>query len=79
MKPDAKRKRGFYWVRFEGAITIAEYVASVRGTYSDWKFGGCSVDGDHWHTCGSTACIQDSEICEMLGPVVPYRQRRRAA
>ena len=56
MRPDRKRRPGFYWVRFEGEVVVAEYTLGR----------GCSDERPHWHIPGSSACWRDREICELL-------------
>jgi hypothetical protein len=56
MKADAKRLTGFYWVRFEGEIVVAEY---THGR-------GCSDERPHWHIPGSGECFKNNEVCELL-------------
>jgi hypothetical protein len=51
MKPDRKRKFGFYWVRFEGEILVAEYDPLRRG----------------WYIPGTSECFKDKDVCELLG------------
>ena len=58
MKRDAKRLPGFYWVRFEGEIIVAEYTMGR----------GCSSERPHWHIPGSDTCFYDREVCELLSP-----------
>jgi hypothetical protein len=56
LKPNRKRKPGFYWVRFEGEIVVAEYTEGR----------GCSDERPHWHVPGSAECFKNREICELL-------------
>lgn len=56
MKRDRKRLPGFYWVRFEGEIIVAEYVNRRV----------CAPEIHHWHIPGSNRCFRDGEICELL-------------
>jgi len=58
MNRDAKRKPGFYWVRFEGQVIVAEYTG--------FDALGCSHYYPHWHIPGSAACFADKEVCELL-------------
>jgi len=62
MKRDAKRQRGFYWVRFEGEIVVAEY--------TDGR--GCTDERSHWHIPGSAACFRNKEVCELLSPRIEH-------
>jgi hypothetical protein len=57
MKRDPKLKPGFYWVRFEGEVIVAERVLACD--YRSWVHL-------HWHIPGSDGCFKDSEICERL-------------
>lgn len=57
MKRDRKRLSGFYWVRFEGQVIVAEYTADGLG---------CSPEGPHWHVPQSEGCHSDREIRELL-------------
>jgi len=57
MKADRYRRSGFYWVRFEGSILVAEYTADGLG---------CSPEGPHWHIPQSDACWRNREVCELL-------------
>lgn len=60
MTRDKSRKPGFYWVRYEGEVIVAEY---TRGH-------GCSDETSHWHLPGVDACHKDQEVCELLaGPL----------
>ena len=62
MRRDANRAAGFYWVRFEGQIIVAEYT----------KHGlGCSPEGPHWHVPQSDECFLDREVCEVLSGLIP--------
>jgi len=62
MEHDPSLKPGFYWVRFEGEVIVAEYTA----TRFKCDGQGC-VDGTfHWHIPGSSDCWMDVEICERL-------------
>jgi len=65
MKSDPKRQYGFYWVRFEGAITIGEYGQYVT---PEGLFMGCDTTEPHWHFANSIACWRDREVCELLSP-----------
>lgn len=56
MKVDKKRLPGFYWVRFEGALVVAEYTDGL----------GCTDEQRHWHIPGSETCFKNKEICELL-------------
>jgi hypothetical protein len=56
MRRDKKRMPGFYWVRFEGDVLVAEYTNGF----------GCSDERPHWHLPGSGECWKDKEICELL-------------
>lgn len=58
MKADRYRRPGFYWVRFEGALCVAEYVKTC---------GSCPGPGrGHWHFPGVESPFIDIEICELL-------------
>ncbi len=57
MKADRKRRSGFYWVRFEGLVIVAEYTADGLG---------CSPEGPHWHVPMADNCFRNREICELL-------------
>jgi hypothetical protein len=56
MRADKTREAGFYWVRFEGEIQVAEYVC------------GCPWlrNGHHWHVIGSASCFTNNMVCELL-------------
>lgn len=58
MKGDPRRRAGYYWVRFEGAPTVAEYVRRKM-----WRV---CIDGPHWHLTASSACFSNKEVCELL-------------
>ena len=58
MKADRKRKPGFYWVRFEGELVVAEYTDGLGCEGNDGK--------KHWHIPGSDGCFFDREVCELL-------------
>jgi hypothetical protein len=57
MKHDNKLKPGFYWVRFEGEVIVAERV----------KRHATKPTQLHWHVSGSEICFDDKEVCELLG------------
>jgi hypothetical protein len=58
MRADGKRESGFYWVRFEGQIIVAEYTADGLG---------CSPgEGPHWHVPLSDDCFSNQQVCELL-------------
>ena len=61
MRADRNRKPGYYWVRFEGAVCVAEYTATGRG---------CEPEGPHWHVPGSSVCWPDKDVCELLSAAV---------
>ena len=67
MKADRKRASGFYWVRFEGELVVAEYTSDGLG---------CSPEGPHWHVPG--CCFLDSQICELLCPIPTPRELAEA-
>lgn len=54
--PRSIRPHGFYWVRFEGVVIIAEYTAG----------DACTEQYDHWHVPGSDKCWKNREVCELL-------------
>lgn len=56
MKVDREHKPGFYYVRFEGALIVAEYTNGA----------GCSEEYPHWHVPGSGDCHRDKD-CDLLG------------
>jgi hypothetical protein len=56
MKDSRVRQSGFYWVRFEGKVVVAEYTSYGRGCYP----------GQHWHVPASSGCYGNSEVCELL-------------
>lgn len=60
MLPDPKRKPGFYWVRFEGEVQVAEYAERTRAEGSKYK-GKFA-----WYFCGLGYAVKDEEICELL-------------
>jgi hypothetical protein len=68
MTNDLKRKAGFYWVRFECAVIVAEY-ADGRA---------CSMTQPHWHVPGSGNCWKDAEVCELLSGRLEIPGRRKA-
>ncbi len=53
MKVDKKRKPGFYWVRFEGSIIVAEWSDGKRNP-KGWNIPGCAT------------AFSDKEVCELL-------------
>lgn len=57
MKVDKKRKSGFYWVRFEGKVLVAEYTTDG---YPAWYIPHSS---EPWY--------YDYEICELLSDRLP--------
>ncbi len=57
MKADKKRKPGFYWVRFEGAVIVAEYIN---------RPGFLQEADPHWHVPGSPVCFRDKDVCDLL-------------
>ena len=59
MTRDQTRRDGFYWVRFEGEVVVAEYTGKGRG---------CTPEGPHWHIPGSSECFRDAQVCQMLSP-----------
>jgi hypothetical protein len=59
MKPDTKRPAGFYWVRFEGQVIVAEY--SRKG-----KCNGCATRTPHWHVPAAAIALRDNQVCELL-------------
>ena len=60
MQHDPTLKPGFYWVRFEGELIIAQYTTGK----------GCVDEIFHWHVPGSEGCFMDVEISErMSGPL----------
>ena len=67
MKADPARKSGFYWVRFEGEVQVAEYVARSRNI-SILPKCGCPLWAAHWHILNSHGIrfYRDSEVCELL-------------
>ena len=80
MKIDRKRKPGFYWVRFEGQIVVAEYTDG-RGCIDTSTRSGFA-ERPHWHVPGSETCFRDREVCELLNGPIPTPQelaRARAA
>jgi len=58
VRSNPTRLPGFYWVRFEGEVVVAEY--------TDGR--GCEGSGGrkHWHIPGSESCFKDREVCELL-------------
>lgn len=58
MKGDRKRVPGFYWVRFEGEVIVAEWTDGSGCEGNDGK--------PHWHIPGSDGCFYDREVCELL-------------
>lgn len=58
MKADRKRVPGFYWVRFEGEVIVAEWTDGTGCEGNDGK--------RHWHIPGSDGCFYDREVCELL-------------
>lgn len=70
MKRDRKRVSGFYWVRFEGQIIVAEYTSDGLG---------CSPEGPHWHVPQSEDCFLDQLVCELLyGPIPTPKELQEA-
>lgn len=65
MKANPKRAPGFYWVRFEGDIVVAEYTDGSGCEGSDGK--------GHWHIPGSDGWFMDREVCELLSGKIPHR------
>jgi hypothetical protein len=59
MKPDTKRPAGFYWIRFEGQVIVAEY-SPAR------KCKACTLSTPHWHVPGSATPFGDHQVCEIL-------------
>jgi hypothetical protein len=69
MRGDRNRAYGFYWVRFEGEVIVAEY---TDGDGCLEEVGGREVAvKPHWHVPGSDVCYKAREVCELLGPVSP--------
>ena len=67
MKADPKRKPGFYWVRFEGLVIVAEYAKAARGGFRD-----------RWIVPGSVTAFEDGEVCELLSErLEPPREKKR--
>lgn len=64
MKADKKRKSGFYWVRFEGQVIVAEYTCDGLG---------CSPEGPHWHVPQADECFKDRQVCELLSERLELR------
>lgn len=62
MKSDRHREAGFYWVRFQGEIIVAEFTDGKE----------CIEDGlgnttqPHWHIPGTSECWKNSDVCELL-------------
>lgn len=70
MKADNKRASGFYWVRFEGQVIVAEYTSDGLG---------CSPEGPHWHVPQSDGCFLNGQVCELLyGPIPTPRELAEA-
>lgn len=65
MKADRKRAFGFYWVRFEGSVCVAEYLDGI----------GCSEERPHWHVPGSDFCFKNREVCELLSPRLVFEAK----
>lgn len=66
MKPHLRLSAGFYWVRFEGQVIVAEY-SPVEN-----KCGGCPLRGKaHWHVPASSAPFEDRQLCEIFGEPIP--------
>lgn len=63
MQRDRKRESGFYWVRFEGEVVVAEYTADGAG----WSAG----DGQWWRVPGSSHSFEDDQVCELLSERIP--------
>lgn len=63
MQRDPKRESGFYWVRFEGEVVVAEYTADGAG----WSAG----DGQWWRVPGSSHSFEDDQVCELLSARIP--------
>jgi hypothetical protein len=64
MRTDRNRVPGFYWVRFEGEVIVAEY---TDGAGCLEEVGGVEVGvKPHWHVPGSDVCYKDREVCELL-------------
>lgn len=62
MKANRKRLFGFYWVRFEGDLIVAEY--------SDGD--GCTgSSGPHWHVPASPDCFYDREVSQLVAGPIP--------
>ena len=68
MKRDRKRLPGFYWVRFEGGIIVAEYTDTGLG---------CAPEGPHWHVPQAEECFLDEAICELLSDRLPQPRGHR--
>lgn len=62
MKKDIMRHSGFYWVRFEGEVIVAEYVLGREAR--------CTSQFPHWHVPGSSDCFMNRDVCELFeGPL----------
>ena len=57
MKSDSKRKPGFYWVRFEGVLVVAEY-KRIPASYHHRN--------GYWLMPGVETMWLNSEVCELL-------------
>lgn len=66
MKADRERVTGFYWIRFEGQVVVAEYVV-----------GGFKIP--RWYVPGSDLAYQDSEVCELLSDRLVIAEARKSA
>jgi hypothetical protein len=70
MRSDSGRKKGFYWVRYEGLPVVAEYIPKrlllVRG-------GCCGYKNAHWHVPAVDGATDDIDICEMLPDYKPLQ------
>lgn len=57
MRVNVRRKPGFYWVRFEGEVIVAEYTDGRDCIDTSTRTG--LAEYPHWHVPGSDGCLLD--------------------
>lgn len=78
MKADRHRRPGFYWVRFEGSVIVAEY--TEEGMLCQGPDERITRKA-HWHMPGCDGCFRDREVCELLSGRLepPYQKEAKAS